>query len=244
MNSAHRAMLPLLLAAVMSCHDGTAAEQDQGVGSVVANGQEEEELDASSATAACHPLWQSTTEGGERYRSGLLACQVEPGTGGGDLIVDDLVDACGSGLGPIPDGDAGVLCTEDSECPAGYCAFRVTGYPPVQDRVCAEEPECMDHSDCEDGYGCFCASSTTTPGFGLGYNPRNRCLPMGCKSSDECDEHACAVSILDEHVGFEGSYCHTDQDDCLSNTDCESALCSYDVDAGKWMCIGRVGSMR
>jgi hypothetical protein len=93
---------------------------------------------------------------------------------------------------------------------------------------------CMDDGDCASGEICLCSS-----GYGSGddlyasrYNA-NTCVPANCQTDADCGGYECSASR--STCRFEGLYCHTSDDLCHGNHDCELGWnCTYS--GSRWEC--------
>jgi hypothetical protein len=136
-------------------------------------------------------------------------------------------------------------CTTDMDC-AGI-GFGQPG-PPV---TCVDSPagkvcgadQCATDADCAPGSACVCLADVVIrpPGNGSGgLRPySNQCLPADCRVDSDCGDHGacsptknlyCSVTII-------GYQCHTCEDSCVDDADCEQgSYCVFAPEVGKWAC--------
>ncbi|MEL6178905.1 MAG: hypothetical protein AAFS10_08120 [Myxococcota bacterium] len=121
------------------------------------------------------------------------------------------------------------------------------------------EGECQSHEDCPDGANgrctenrgysfctydqCFtdaeCGDSVCRCGDDQGFGP-NVCLNAGnCAVDSDCGVGGyCSPSFGDcgNYGGVIGFFCHTPEDACIDDVDCEGGYCAYNPNTGRWMC--------
>lgn len=167
----------------------------------------------AAVAASCKPVPQWMRE----RDSGLLQCGPQETA---TFLVDQLPERCDLIGGPWPQGDAGVPVPCDYDCVSGWC-------DPVTD-ACLLVSECVVDGDCAAGDVCLCSSM---PGWGF-----NKCVPGNCRSSDACGDFACAVSA--DICGVpEAVACHTEDDKCQQNSDCDSGFyCAFSDQRARWEC--------
>ncbi len=179
----------------------------------------------------------TTTSGGSRgglssvptdHRFQEVACPRERGPGSADVVED---------------------CTQDSDCTDGMngrcISPNVVG--PLGRSRCSYDT-CFSDSDCPANEPCRCRPSAAD-------NARNYC-PAGsnCRIDSDCGPGGfCSPSLLGlgssvEGGGSFGYFCHTPQDLCLNDTDCDasgclieqgcaSMACGYGTASGHWDCF-------
>lgn len=137
---------------------------------------------------------------------------------------DDVRPAGGA---PDDDGE----CTTDADCDAGRngrCRVRggrIGGWACTYD-ACLTDAECAGNGVCE----CEGAVSSDA----------NVCLSnVGCRVDADCG----AGGFCSPSQGSCGNYsgiityqCHTPQDECIDDADCEQGNCRFDDTAGHWKC--------
>ncbi|MFN3200428.1 MAG: hypothetical protein ACE366_18665 [Bradymonadia bacterium] len=140
---------------------------------------------------------------------------------------EDPFDA--SGL----EGDQpGVMCLSHADCDAGVngrCVHTRFGTECTYD-------DCFTDSDCADDEVCTCGG---TPGLPHG---NNVCLQAWCRLDSDCGAgRYCSPNVYGcELVGW---VCHTPQDTCSTQNDCEDtespegSFCGYSNGDSRWMCI-------
>lgn len=100
-------------------------------------------------------------------------------------------------------------------------------------------PECSSNADCEAGSLCFCPFALVDTGFAFNIQFPARCLPAPCSSPDDCGGRECGLAA-DGFSQNVGTACHTENDECQSDSDCERLrLCTLVGD--RWACVNRLG---
>ncbi len=127
--------------------------------------------------------------------------------------------------------DEMLACRLDSDCvdgPNGRCVDSRFG-PDCTYDGCFQDDECG-------GQVCLCGESS------LGVN---RCLSRGdCLVDADCGPGGyCSPSFGDcgSYSGVVAFYCHTPQDECIDDSDCEGQFdfggyCAFNPSVGRWMC--------
>jgi hypothetical protein len=140
-------------------------------------------------------------------------------------------------LPPLCNYDAGSpeACLHDSDCTQGNNGRCM--HPDLTPAVCVlacSYDECFTDSDCPASVPCTCRASATesTPNTcvgGSGCRVDADCGPGGyCSPSAGYGSFQCGVAY----------FCHTANDTCVNDTDCDAAKCQYDSAAGHWRCGG------
>jgi hypothetical protein len=105
-------------------------------------------------------------------------------------------------------------CFSDSDCPNNLvCECRQSASSSVAN-VCMADGDCRVDSDC--GPGGFCSPSLAG----------SDCVCLQCTSSACSDTTSCG----------HGYFCHTQQDTCVNDSDCNGATCVYDMSSKRWGC--------
>lgn len=95
--------------------------------------------------------------------------------------------------------------------------------------------DCIADSDCPDDHLCACSQ---------GPDETHRCIQAGCRTNADCagDLH-CSPTRASECSNVSGvvAYqCHTENDGCQSDADCDGAtttgLCVHDAEQARWVC--------
>jgi hypothetical protein len=90
--------------------------------------------------------------------------------------------------------------------------------------------ECFASGDCRTGGPCDCATYDEAP---------NHCMAGNCKYDQDCaDGLRCSPSYGFCGPPLDGYYCHTPDDLCSSDDDCELGdSCIYEPAASHWLCM-------
>jgi hypothetical protein len=145
--------------------------------------------------------------------------------------------ACPRGVPPATSGDggAGSYCNTSSQCAYasadggvdGRCGMH-RGFAPGQ---CTYDT-CFADTDCPAGELCNC-----DPDFG------DTCVPGNCTVDSDCACGFCSPTgdptscLPDFGPPTTGYYCHTPQDDCTNDDQCQGGICGWQPMVGKWACI-------
>ncbi len=138
-------------------------------------------------------------------------------------------------------------CTNAGDCSPGcdcYLVHEVCYAPPHNVCLC---DECQTDADCNDPANELCVPA------GAWAMPRNQCRPTECKTHADCTSAAgglcialvngCCALYGVEPALFAGKFCHYDDDECMTDTDCPEADCVPDtldsgLVCGMWFCPG------
>ena len=128
-----------------------------------------------------------------------------------------------------PAGDPSVSCTTHEECTDGING-RCGGN--AHDGWYCTYDECFEDAECGE-FVCACEG-----GFRA---DNNICLSQGnCRIDADCGDNGyCSPTLgsCGNYFGAVGYFCHTPQDECTDDADCEApSYCAYNTIAGKWMC--------
>lgn len=122
--------------------------------------------------------------------------------------------------------------------------------------------ECTVHADCVNGINgrcftsramnictydtCFSDSDCGETVCLCGGDDVNKCLIGNCQVDADCGPKGyCSPSLgsCGNYGGISGYYCHTPEDECINDSECESEsgargspYCAFNLVAGKWMC--------
>lgn len=163
-----------------------------------------------------------------------------------------------------------VACDTDTDCPPpaectdcrAVCAETEEGdrlcYTLYGEDACAQDEHCTrgENGRCEDFRGefrctydeCFVDSSCNQGGpcacEGGFWSDSNVCLPGNCRTDADCGSAGyCSPTMGDcgNYSGVIGYYCHTPEDTCLDDTDCNSGAigpgyCMYRPELAHWAC--------
>ena len=126
-------------------------------------------------------------------------------------------------------------CRTDSDCTAGRNGRCETPeLTPIPCIATCSYDECSTDSDCEGGAPCECRASASD-------NAPNYCvIASGCRVDADCGPCGyCSPSAGYDTFNCGIAYfCHTAEDACVDDTDCDGAKCQYDSTAGRWRCGG------
>ena len=119
-------------------------------------------------------------------------------------------------------------CRSHAECTEGEngrCEYRYY----TRENVCTYD-ECFADEDCPAGIVCHCRGD-----YG------NACYTEGnCLTDADCGPGYCSPTRYCLQRGFDGYYCHTPQDECIDDSDCQTVdtngVCAYDAAVGRWIC--------
>jgi hypothetical protein len=166
-----------------------------------------------------------------RHRPAPTTCPhtrapVNPGNGGdgGPVAPAPPGSFCDNDFQCVTDGGINGRCTPQSESPfvQGECTYDT----------------CFADTDCPSSEPCNCDVTYA-----------DTCLPANCKVDSDCACGFCSPSANttaceptpefgNEIVGF---YCHTPQDDCTNDDQCEGigspGICAWQPMVGKWTCV-------
>jgi len=137
-------------------------------------------------------------------------------------------------------------CTQDSDCTAGINGRCISTGGPLGGSIVCSYDTCFSDSDCSDHVPCICRESTAD-------SAANHCVEGGnCRIDSNCGSGGfCSPSLVGTLCGYDqsttgyGYYCHTPQDSCLNDSDCESAsvnsphdssVCAYNPESTRWSC--------
>ncbi len=148
-------------------------------------------------------------------------------------MCDDARDSSGPFIDDwaLEQGDY-VSCTAHEECTEGDNGRCIgnghDGWSCSYDR-CFADDDCDNVCECEGGFrGDF-----------------NVCVGGDCRTDADCGPGGyCSPSFGDcgEYTGVVAYYCHTPDDECIDDSDCDgdgnfgAPYCAYNPAAGKWMC--------
>ncbi len=136
----------------------------------------------------------------------------------------------------VPDGGfVGALdsCHTDQDCADGGLDGRCVVNPGTGFPICTWD-QCVSDSDCSDGGVCACRDYA-------GYDI-NACVTATCHVDSDCgDGGYCSPmnSGCPPFIGTVGYYCHTAQDQCFNDDDCEDSTptyCLFDPHSRRWLC--------
>lgn len=138
-----------------------------------------------------------------------------------------------------PTADGGTIrCTTASTCPAcanglpdrclglNVLSNSAVGGASGSSSICACD-ECISDQDCGPKGVCSCGT--------LG---GNICLSGNCRVDSDCGAGGfCSPSTPRSCSGGSlGYYCHTAQDQCRADADCQGLACTYSIEAAIWTC--------
>ena len=129
-------------------------------------------------------------------------------------IEESLSDASNCPDGCIEDGISGV-CFDDGWVRIYECVYK-----------------CESDGDCPKGRYCLCTNTETDFNF-------SECVKGNCSTDEDCEVgFQCGVT-KSECGASNGLYCHTPNDDCYGDVDCEDMYrCAFDENEAKWTCMG------
>ncbi len=133
----------------------------------------------------------------------------------------------------IPDGGgANGYCNADADCQRGDAGpdGRCTVSPSFPEPLCTYD-RCFADSDCGDAGVCACRD----PDWALA----NVCVPSNCRVDAACGPGGyCSPTRggCGPFTGVVGYYCHTPNDQCMTDSDCVSSYCVYDSATARWTC--------
>ena len=112
-----------------------------------------------------------------------------------------------------------IACSKDSDCEVdlhcyqGFCSY----------------DQCHTSADCDAGTVCTCYPGEDD--FGA-----SQCKPAHCRLDSDCaDGMLCSPS--GPAICFDLSWnCHTHQDTCLDDLDCDGGICTFSAALGHWSC--------
>ena len=124
-------------------------------------------------------------------------------------------------------------CAQDLDCTAGIngrCLWFKRSY-------CSYDT-CFSDSDCLSDQPCECRDSASS-------SDANSCVAGGnCRGDADCGPGGfCSPSLVGKACGYDqsvtgnGYFCHTQQDSCLDDSDCDSSICAFDLQSTHWICV-------
>jgi hypothetical protein len=127
-------------------------------------------------------------------------------------------------------------CGSDSDCTAGRNGRCIGPGGPARS-YCAYDA-CASDAECTNSQPCACHGSTYA-------NPWNNvCAPGNCRVDADCGAHGyCSPApSLGECSGrLAGYYCHTPDDTCINDSDCETGkISTYSTASKRWACDGPI----
>ena len=155
------------------------------------------------------------------HRSASTACPEQRGAGNANNYTE------------VP-GDE---CTQDSDCTAGMngrCLW-------FHGSHCSYDA-CFSDSDCPNNEPCQCRQSVAD-------SVANFCVGGNCRVDADCGQGAfCSPSRVGDICGYDtsvsasGYFCHTPQDSCVDDSNCDSSfICAYSSQSPHWTCVARSG---
>jgi hypothetical protein len=141
-----------------------------------------------------------------------------------------------SGDCPPPGSGQRFECNGDAECDAGLEGRCVEGCC-VASSSCTYD-QCTFDRDCPADQTCACHGSPYLA------PADNTCVPGDCRVDADCRSGcACSPSQRPGCWGCVSYHCHTPQDRCVNDADCQAqfpgdGFCVYASDAGHWECAG------
>jgi hypothetical protein len=146
---------------------------------------------------------------------------------------------CGCSAGSENCSPPEFMCSADSQCAGSDAGAdgRCYSTGAVAGCVCTYD-SCFADTDCPCGQTCACHDSAYSWGG-------NTCVPGNCRVDADCGAGGfCSPApAVPCNSGFcEGNpppyYCHTPDDQCVDDTDCQTGGCVYSPTAGYWLCHG------
>jgi hypothetical protein len=133
---------------------------------------------------------------------------------------------------------ASFACSVDADCVrlgvSGGCVSTAAG------SFCKYD-ECIKDGDCAAGNVCSCEEESTTQGL-VFRTIGNQCVPANCQVDGDCGATPFCSPTLNLYCGatVTGYRCHTQQDQCMSDGDCQmdatAGACAYSSQLGYWTC--------
>jgi hypothetical protein len=139
----------------------------------------------------------------------------------------------------VPDGGFDATngyCHTDAECmnPDAGANGRCAIFPAYNFPACSYD-QCVIDSDCGDSGICSCRDP-----YGAG---ENLCVPSNCSVDSDCGNGGFCSPTMEgcgAYVGTVGYYCHTAEDHCLDDSDCDADAgfphCVFDSPINRWIC--------
>jgi hypothetical protein len=235
-------MTLVLVSAVESCK-GTLSGQDAGTGGSAPGGS----TGGVPATGGVGGVAGAAGVGGaaghslttvpSQHRAAAMVCSSDAAAAGLPTRGYD-----GGERGPVDsDGGALISCSTSASCPA--CSNGLTdrcfssgggggsGNPHCQ---C---DECNSDQDCGQTDVCACEGAVVGQAATIG----NVCVSANCRVDADCGPGGfCSPTWFSQFavLVIDGYYCHTPNDQCRDDADCESSTrCSYSSEAGLWTCF-------
>jgi len=129
-------------------------------------------------------------------------------------------------------------CLQDSDCTSGTNGRCTSG--PVACSIGCTYDECLSDADCTGNMPCACRSSGSD-------SMRNFCASQSnCRIDADCGPDGyCSPSLLDlvQNNGYAaceglatGYFCHTQDDHCTDDSDCNQGTCNFDLTSQSWSC--------
>lgn len=124
--------------------------------------------------------------------------------------------ASSSSEAPAPGG--GVAPPEPQYCDGQDCSTLRYGYCESGAEAASCRSGCVEDADCGDGFVCSCTSGNSPTG--------GECVASDCKTDAECGDALCAS--VREPCGSPRFACLRDSDECRSDSDCQSGICTME----------------
>src|SRR5690606_25374237 len=146
-----------------------------------------------------------------------------------EVVCDRERPAVDAGLQPgAPEpSDIEGACVQDSDCTDGFAGRCVNG----RGMLFCSYDECTTDSECEGTTVCDCGLA--------GSELTNSCVAGNCRVDDDCGEGGyCSPSqgSCGSYSGVVAYWCHTPEDECLDDSDCDVGYCALFPEIGIWAC--------
>jgi hypothetical protein len=151
------------------------------------------------------------------------------------------------GDGGAPKPPLGTTCERDSDCTMGNNG-RCLPQSRINGTYCSYDA-CTTDTDCPSGQLCECGQVGFPPQYG---RTANTCIQSNCRVDADCAGGSgfCSPTFdygCGSYSGIVGYYCHTSNDDCTSDDECNAqgsspngapggGFCAWMPETGKWSC--------
>jgi hypothetical protein len=180
----------------------------------------------SSGTKSGTGAPNSSLHAPAEHRSEAVVCSIDRGSGGsgaGGAAADGGAANTGGTGGQQCTGLNALYCHVAGYTDSSYCTFD----------ACATDTNCVaTDSTLASGLGtlgiCWCSGNCG----------RNACIFGNCRTDADCKNGKyCSLSLTQCNPTYQ---CHTPDDECADNTDCDSDMaCGYDRGTKHWGCSAK-----
>jgi hypothetical protein len=126
-------------------------------------------------------------------------------------------------------------CGSDTDCRAKRNGRCIINDPYAPSTATCSYDDCLSDSDCASRVPCECRESAAS------FLPNACLVGSDCQIDADCGANGfCSPSQFGQWCG-PTYHCHRPSDSCIDDSDCNSAGCNFDAQAGHWSCGGDCG---